>query len=87
MPARSGACSVHVTPREIEVLNLLAQGFSNEEIGVSLGVETGTIKHHINQASIKLDLHSRVLLARYWCCEIFRIGAGRDDHPKETGKM
>jgi DNA-binding NarL/FixJ family response regulator len=56
MPAQPRACSVHVTPREVEVLNLLAQGFSNEEIGVSLKIETGTIKHHINQASIKLDL-------------------------------
>jgi DNA-binding NarL/FixJ family response regulator len=61
MPARPRAFSV--TPREMQVLDLLAQGFSNEEIGVSLGVETETVKHHISQASIKLDLHSRILLA------------------------
>jgi hypothetical protein len=47
MPARPWACSVHVTPREVEVLNLLAQGFANEEIGVTLGLETSTVKHHI----------------------------------------
>jgi DNA-binding NarL/FixJ family response regulator len=77
MSVRPQAFSGHVTPREVAVLNLLAQGFSNEEIGVTLGLETGTIKHHISRASIKLDLHSRVLLARFWgSCEIFRIGAG-----------
>lgn len=84
MRARRRACSVHVTTREVEVLNLLALGFSNEEIGVSLEVQTGTVKHHINQAAIKLDLHSRVLLALYWSFPLFRIGAGRDDHPSKA---
>ena len=83
MPARPRACSVHVAPREVEVLNLLAQGFANEEIGVTLGVETGTVKHHINSATAKLlrlnsdKINSRVLLARYRSCKLFRIGAGR----------
>lgn len=76
MPARRKLTSVDVTPREVAVLNLLAQGLSNEEIGATLKVGTGTVKHHIAQASIKLDLHSRVLLARYWNCELFKIGAG-----------
>jgi FixJ family two-component response regulator len=31
-----------------QVLSLLAQGFANEEIGVTLGLETSTVKHHIN---------------------------------------
>jgi DNA-binding NarL/FixJ family response regulator len=91
MPARPRACSVHVTKREAEVLSLLAQGFSNEEIGVSLKIQTGTVKHFLNSAAAKLlpvnsdKINSRVLLARYWSCELFRIGAGfddgRNDHP------
>jgi hypothetical protein len=36
MPARPRACSVLVTRREAQVLSLLAQGFANEEIGVTL---------------------------------------------------
>ncbi len=77
MPAQPGACSVHVTPREIEVLNLLAMGFGDAEIGETIGIATGTVKHYVNQLGSKLDLHSRVLLASYWgSCEIFRIGAG-----------
>jgi DNA-binding NarL/FixJ family response regulator len=78
MPERRGARSGHVTPREVEVLNLLAQGFANQEIGLTLGVGTGTVKHHINQASAKLDLDSRILLAIYWSCPLFRIGAGEE---------
>ena len=75
---------VHVTPREVEVLNLLAQGFANEEIGVTLGLETSTVKHHINSAADKLHVHSRILLALYWSFPLFRIGAGRDDHPSKA---
>jgi DNA-binding NarL/FixJ family response regulator len=71
--------AVHVKPREAQVLSLLAQGCANEEIGVTLGLETSTVKHHINSAAGKLHVHSRILLARNWSCELFRIGAGRDD--------
>jgi DNA-binding NarL/FixJ family response regulator len=78
MPARRRrAFSVHVTAREAEILNLLAQGLSNAEIGLTRGIGAGTVKHHINQVSAKLDLHSRTLLARFWSCPFFRIGAGR----------
>jgi hypothetical protein len=31
MPAQRGGCSVHVTPREVEILDLLAQGFDNAQ--------------------------------------------------------
>jgi DNA-binding NarL/FixJ family response regulator len=76
MPARPGACSVHVTRREAEILNLLAQGLSNAEIGVAMKITTNTVKHHICQAGIKLDIHSRILLARNWSYPLFRLGAG-----------
>lgn len=77
MPAQPGACSAYVTRREAEVLSLLARGFGNEEIGVTLGVETSTVKHHIYSAAAKLHVHSRILLAHYWSCPLFRVGAGR----------
>jgi DNA-binding NarL/FixJ family response regulator len=85
MPERRGACSGHVTPREVEVLNLLAEGFGNTEIVATMGIGTGTVKHYINSATAKLlavnsdKINSRVLLARYWSCPLFRIGAGTDE--------
>jgi DNA-binding NarL/FixJ family response regulator len=56
MPAQRGACSVHVTPREVEILDLLAQGFDNADIGVTIGIGTGTVKHYINGLAAKLHL-------------------------------
>ena len=76
---------VHVTTREVEILNLLAQGLSNADIGMTLRIGTGTVKHYINGLAAKLlvddsdKINRRILLARYWSCELFRIGAGRDD--------
>jgi DNA-binding NarL/FixJ family response regulator len=77
MPARSQTLSVHVTRKEAEILKLLTRGFSNAEIGVAMKITTGTVKHHISQAAAKLDLHSRILLARNWGYPLFRLGAGR----------
>ena len=85
MPTRPGARSAHVTPREVEVLDLLAQGFCNAEIGVTLRIGTGTVKHYIGSASAKLlpgnsdKINCRILLARYWGYPLFRLGAGRGD--------
>jgi hypothetical protein len=36
-------CSVHVTPREAEVLDLLAMGFGDAEIGETMGLATRTV--------------------------------------------
>ena len=82
MPAQPGACSVHVTRREVEVLNLLLQGLGNAEIGLTMGIATRTVKGHIKQLATKLQVNSdktgqRILLARAWSCPLFRIGAGQ----------
>src|SRR6185436_10754862 len=37
-----------LTPREIEVLQLLAEGLSNKEIGSRLGISESTAKFHVN---------------------------------------
>ena len=84
--ARPGACSVHVTRREIQVLDLLATGLGNAEIAAILGLATRSVKGHLDRAAVKLQVNSdktghRILLARLWHCELFRIGAGRNDRP------
>jgi DNA-binding NarL/FixJ family response regulator len=54
-----------LTPRQTEVLQLLAEGKSNKEIGATLGVTTKTAETHRAQIMTRLDLHSKSELVRY----------------------
>jgi DNA-binding NarL/FixJ family response regulator len=49
-----------LTPREVEVLTLVARGMSNTEIGLELGIATGTVKTYINALFGKLGVRDRV---------------------------
>ncbi|CAG0908274.1 unnamed protein product [Cyprideis torosa] len=49
-----------LTPRELEILSLLAEGQSNKVIARNLGITDGTVKLHVKAILRKLDVHSRV---------------------------
>ena len=50
---------VALTPRELEVLGLLARGHSNPEIGRLIGRTEGTVKVHVKNILQKLDVGDR----------------------------
>lgn len=49
-----------LTPRETEILSLVADGQSNKVIARNLGISDGTVKLHVKAILRKLGVHSRV---------------------------
>lgn len=48
-----------LTPRELEVLELISDGLTNQEIADKLYIEIGTVKNHVHNILKKLDVDSR----------------------------
>ena len=66
----SGKKAVQLTSREIEVLQLIAEGKANKESAVELGIGIKTIEKHREHLMQKLNIHDTAGLTRY------AIGAG-----------
>ncbi len=62
--------NVRLTSREMEVLQLIAEGKANKETAAELGISIKTVEKHREKVMSKLDVHDTAGLTRY------AIGAG-----------
>jgi two-component system nitrate/nitrite response regulator NarL len=53
------AARVALTPRELEIVELIAQGLSNKQIALSLRIEVATVKNHVHNILEKLGVDRR----------------------------
>jgi DNA-binding NarL/FixJ family response regulator len=52
-----------LTPRELEVLELLSEGKSNRQIALALGIRPDTVTHHVTEVLTKLNVENRAAAA------------------------
>jgi two-component system response regulator NreC len=65
MPDRAADKNNGLTPREIEILRLIARGNSNRQIAEILSLSVRTVDTHRSNLMAKLGLHDRADLVRY----------------------
>src|ERR1700682_1331517 len=64
-PQRGDRSRTSPTPREVEIIRLLAQAKGNKEIAAELGIAVRTVETHRAKVMLKLGLHSLAELIHY----------------------
>lgn len=62
-PAAPAPAKPGLSLRELEVLQLVADGLSNKEVGRGLSITEGTAKNHVHNALQKLEMDNRIQAA------------------------
>jgi DNA-binding NarL/FixJ family response regulator len=62
---RRAAVTPRLTPRELDVLRLVAKGLNSREIGRQLFITENTVKNHVRNTMEKLQLHTRLDAVMY----------------------
>jgi DNA-binding NarL/FixJ family response regulator len=62
---RSQSRSARLTSREMEVIQLIAEGKANKESAAELGISIKTVEKHREKLMSKLDIHDTAGLTRY----------------------
>ena len=59
-----GTSDIKLTDREIEILKLLDEGRTHEEIAGGLYISVATVRYHIKNTYQKLDVNNKILALR-----------------------
>jgi DNA-binding NarL/FixJ family response regulator len=51
------------SPREVQVIRLVADGFSSEEVGQRMGLSSRTVEKHLTRLYVRYEVASRTQLA------------------------
>lgn len=65
-PTNGGEIFRELTPREVEIVRLIAEGFSNQQIADALFLSNGTVRNHISTILEKTGLEHRTQIAVMW---------------------
>lgn len=64
-----------LTRREQQITCLMAEGFSNKQISNTLFIEVSTVKNHVHNILVKLNVHSRSQVANVMQSQPYRQGS------------
>ncbi len=62
----------NLTPREVEIIKLIGQGYTNREIAQTLGISEQTVKNHVSSILRRLQLRDRTQVA-LWATRMFAL--------------
>ena len=57
---------MHVTPRQAQILGLVASGLSDKEIAEHLGVSPRTVQSHLDRLFLEHGIHKRAAAVAAW---------------------
>ena len=61
--------ALQVTPRQAEILQLIASGLTDKQIAARLGVSPRTVQSHVDRLYLQNGLHKRTALIAAWVRE------------------
>lgn len=60
---------MEMSPRQVEIVELIADGFQDRDIAERLGVSPRTVDSHLQRLYQRYDLHSRAAVVAKWLRE------------------
>jgi non-specific serine/threonine protein kinase len=73
-PRTAGASGSALSDRELEIARLVADGLTNDEIALRLGISRRTVDAHLDHIRTKLGVRSRVEVAMWTAARLVRAG-------------